>query len=106
MAGVDAKVRRQAADILAKMFEILDLDKDAAVVVGDIALAGIRGRRGTRQQVKVDVEIVACAIRWNAEGICFLDGDHDGIVARSGIGLRTGRPSDFAPPQRKLFEEE
>ncbi|MFH1465053.1 MAG: hypothetical protein ABIO70_11770 [Pseudomonadota bacterium] len=106
LAGVPKAKREQAADILCRMFEILDLDKDAALVVGDIALEGIRGRGATsRQAVKVDIEIVACAVRWKAGGVCFFDGDHDRIVKRAGLALVTGGPATFTPTQQPLFKD-
>jgi hypothetical protein len=64
------------------MFKILELDTFAAKEVGDLAGKGVRERSPHvgRQRVKVDVEIVACAIRWGAKGLCALDGDHAGIL--------------------------
>ena len=106
LAGVPKGKRAEAAEILCRMFEILDLDKDAALVVGDIALEGIRGRKNTtRQAVKVDIEIIACAVRWNAGGICFMDGDHDRIAKRAKLDIVTGGPEAFTPPQRPLFQD-
>ena len=104
LAGVPKSKRKQAAEILCRMFEILDLDKDAAIVVGDIALEGIRDRKkANRQAVKIDVEIIACAVRWDAGGVCFFDGDHERIINRVGLDLQAGSPTSFTPPQQPLF---
>jgi predicted nucleic acid-binding protein len=58
LAGVPLKRQDDTAEILCRMFEVLDYDKDAALVAGRIALTGIRGRSKTsKQAVKIDVEM-------------------------------------------------
>lgn len=106
MAGVPQKRQEEAAAILCRMFEVLDYDKDAALVAGRIALAAIRGRaKSNKQAVKIDVEIVACAKRWGAVGLCATDGDHARIVEAGCLSLEVGGPLKFTPPQQPLFQD-
>ncbi|MED5370790.1 MAG: hypothetical protein VX899_07240 [Myxococcota bacterium] len=102
LAGVPARSREDVAEFIEQNFEILDLNWDAAKEVGKIATKGLRGRRGEKQRVKVDIEIVGCAVAWGAAGLCALDGDHDRIVERNGLDLLVGPPSAFSPKQEEL----
>jgi len=106
LAGFPSEKQARAAQILAETFEILTLDFRAAEVVGRLAVASIRHRKksASRQAVKIDVEIVACAVRWGAGGVCFLDGDHDRIATRASAELLTGPPTTFLPQQQDIFE--
>jgi len=107
LAGVPLKKQDKTAEILSRMFEILDYDKESALIAGRIALAGIRGRKKVgKQAVKIDIEIIACAARWRASGLCALDGDHHRIVELGKLELLVGGPSKFTPPQQPLFQEQ
>ena len=106
LAGVPAEKPAPAMLRLQRRFQMLVLDVDSARVVADLASKGVRGRAPelSRQRVKVDVEIVACALRWGARGLCVLDGDHAGILARNKVtSLRCGTPSVFTPSQQPLL---
>jgi len=105
LSGFPFGNQKRAAEVISQTFKILNLDFEAAEVVGKLALSALknRGKNTPRQAVKVDVEIVACAIRWNAGGLCFLDGDHQRIVEKSGQDLEVGAPSKFLPKQQKML---
>lgn len=106
LAGVPREKRVPALHALQRMFQMLVLDVDCAVRVAELASKGVRGRDPgvSRQRVKVDVEIISCALRWGAKGLCVLDGDHEGVLKRNKIsGLRCGPPVVFTPPQQSLL---
>lgn len=106
LAGVSADRRDAALDLLSKMFEIVVFDRDAAVVAADLVNPALRGpRTASKQQIKVDVEILACAIRWKADGICAYDGDHEAILARAHGRLKAGPPERFLPAQEEMFDD-
>jgi hypothetical protein len=105
LTGVPKPKRSKALTALQKMFQMLALDVECAMYVADLASKGVRGRNPavSRQRVKVDVEIVACALRWGAKGLCVLDGDHHGILTRNRITtMLCGAPITFTPPQQSF----
>jgi len=69
LAGIPQAGQTAARRLLQQRFQILNFDTEAAERAALIAARGIKGpRRGTRQSLKVDAEILGCAARWGAAG--------------------------------------
>lgn len=107
LAGIPLARQDASEEIMSRIFLVLDYDRESAKVAGRIGLAALRGRKDSgKQAVKIDVEIIACAVRWGAVGICALDGDYKRILAAGKLDLEVGPPSRFTPPQQPLFRAE
>lgn len=84
--------RAEVADLLAAGFELLEFDRGAAV---EAAAMFAHRPKGPRQVVKVDMQIVACALRWGVDGFCTYDPDQADRMRRAAPTLKIGPPSVF-----------
>lgn len=76
---------------------IVSFAAQAARIAARVRATGTPTR--SHQFVKFDIQIAACAVRWNATGLCALDGDHVTIVAGLGSAMEVGPPSRFLVQQ-------
>lgn len=93
----------QVGEDLESLFRrILVYDFQAALLVGRWHNRSLEKRKqrpladqGGRQCLKVDLEILACAVRYKAHGICFVDGDHADLVTEFALPIEAGPPMQF-----------
>ena len=98
LAVVPAGGRAAALAAIEEMesVRIVSYDALAAVAAADLFAKPKGGSRSRPwQHVKIDLQVVACAVRYDAGGICALDGDHAGIARRSPHPLIVGAPARF-----------
>lgn len=106
LAFMPADKRQVTMDKLTKAFTILALDAEAAVYVGDIARQSLKARSAAKQAVKVDIEVVACCLRWGAAGVCSADADFVKIVGVASAAGRAKPAFMVGPPDRFLPKQE
>lgn len=92
LVRVSAPKRAEVADVLASMFEVIEFDRQAAIVA-----AGLLAHRpkGPRKVVIFDVQIVACALRTQADGFCTFDPVQANTARRAAPTLLVGPPAVF-----------
>ncbi len=80
-------------------FDVLAFDYDAALVAAELWAHVVGGKRGQRLKprpcLKLDTEIVACAIRHGVMGLCSVDGQVPTIASRVKHTVKVGPPEDF-----------
>lgn len=72
---------------------VVPFDQASAVLAAGLGPVKLVDRR--HQKVKVDLQIVASARRYEADGLCSVDGDFDRVVRASKWKLRVGPPEEF-----------
>lgn len=111
LAEIPSAVPRGAQEALyfelARRCIILPFDAHAAKIAGTVAKQVLQERDRdadwpTRHQLKVDIEIMACAFRHRCDGLCTFDSGFLAIAERLGASLNVAPPSAFLPPQIEM----
>lgn len=99
VGGVGKDQAKQVKALLLSQFRVIELDAEAAwrlVGVGAGLVDG-RGSEVSRQQVKYDALIMACAVEAGCDGIAVFDGDHHRLAGIFESDIVVDSPARWAP---------
>jgi predicted nucleic acid-binding protein len=103
IAALEPRHRRAAIALFKNSMEVVAFDTKAAIAVGDLWKSVWSPREGRdRVALKADIDIIACAARWEAEGFCTFDDDARVSAEESGQFRKVGTPLQFSPQQQAL----
>lgn len=100
VAPMSADMAAEVCNQIESMYTVVDFDRDAARSLagwhGPIKAANRarpRGEQVNSKALKVDLMILACAIRFKMDGPCTLDGHFHEVKERFGLPIQVGGPS-------------
>lgn len=100
LAAVPKALRPKTQRAIEEGFDVLSFDYEAALVAAELWAAvvqDIRGKRNPKPRpcLKLDTEIVACAIRHGVMGLCSVDTKVATTASRVKHGVKVGEPEVF-----------
>lgn len=98
LAIVKPEERAAAIDALESLprLTVRGFDALAALAAANLLTKATKLQRAAGwQAMKVDAQVVACAVRYGADAVCALDGDHVRLAERAPREIIVGRPERF-----------
>lgn len=88
---------------LERSFQVYAFDTAAAVIAARLWNGRLKGKNaGDRQVVKVDLQIAATAIRWDAKAFCTFEDQQKKRIQAVAPSVTAGAPIVFLPGQKRL----
>lgn len=97
LSWVPAERREAAERALVSLpgVAVVSFDQRAAMTAAGLGSVKLKDR--SHQKIKVDLQILACALRYGAEGLCTADDDHARVAKTAQVALKVGPPTLFVP---------